>query len=437
MEPTIDVEVVDQTGGARRRKQARENAFANRRAARTCFVPWQAAHAMYAPWRQCLARRATVGQHGLQLCCLWICLWGPVVAEKQRKTTELGSAVGTFRGHSRSYDQARWWHCSDQLRRAGHKQPGEAIEEQVCQQKVEVLLASEPAAAIWLLCAGLGLRARVVGGARVRCRRFSPGCGVNRRRRGAGLLSVRGPFCTMTVREAQGSGAQAACRGRALVVDRQVTCVRNMFREGALRVADCGTRLGQWRGKCLQVAVLACMRGQRRRAAEAVFRARCGNNDASGLLGTLREGRNFKVVEEVLVRERCYVWVCGGVSLEAVRAGQLHGCWQLGSVSGECLGGLLWLRSGHVVRLAGVGECALLGPGGLRTPGVAPWLQGCAGAPKRRGAVEKRDKHAVSLPSVPEKKKLRLGEAPAVACTHPGRQLNQRCLVLIQQSRLL
>ena len=51
---------------------------------------------------------------------------------------------------------------------------------------------SDPLVARWYACMFSGMCARVVGGARVRCVRPSPGAGVNRRSRVSATMSLRG-----------------------------------------------------------------------------------------------------------------------------------------------------------------------------------------------------------------------------------------------------
>ena len=52
---------------------------------------------------------------------------------------------------------------------------------------------------------------------------------------------------------------------------------------------DCGSRIGRWRGKCLQAAIVGTCYGALRHRAKRFFLKKCGNNDRSGLGGTLPE----------------------------------------------------------------------------------------------------------------------------------------------------
>ena len=77
---------------------------------------------------------------------------------------------------------------------------------------------------------------------------------------------------------------------------------------------DCGSRIGRWRGKCLQAAIVGICCGALRHRAKRFFLKKCGNNDRSGLGGTLPEAWNFLAVLDFLGAEEKFVWVvrCDG-----------------------------------------------------------------------------------------------------------------------------
>ena len=66
-------------------------------------------------------------------------------------------------------------------------------------------------------------------------------------------------------------------------------------------------RFSGLRGKCLQAAVVASLHGKVRERVLRRLIQTCANNDGSGIVGTLREARNFEVVERVLVEEGLFL----------------------------------------------------------------------------------------------------------------------------------
>ena len=124
--------------------------------------------------------------------------------------------------------------------------------------------------AAWLACSLVGLTARVVGGRRVCAARHGVGRGVgkNRRRRGTAFMSVRGTLWAKTPElECVGASMESVSGAGSVdtvgVMQLQQACgARQDLSDGAMLV-DCGSRLGPWRGKCLQAAVLSLCRGGR------------------------------------------------------------------------------------------------------------------------------------------------------------------------------
>ena len=134
-------------------------------------------------------------------------------------------------------------------------------------------------------------------------------------------------------------------------------------------VVDCGDRVGAWRCKCFQAAVLGCCRGFVRRRLKKLFVRLCANDRGSGLGATVVEACNFKAVVEALAREQKFVWVVEAECYDAPAAGK----WRLGLPGARCLGTLLWLRSERrVVKLMGAGALAAVRGAPLCRAGSAP-----------------------------------------------------------------
>ena len=145
-------------------------------------------------------------------------------------------------------------------------------------------------------------------------------------------------------------------------------------------MVDCGDRVGAWRCKCFQAAVLGCCRGFVRRRLKKLFVRLCANDRGSGFGATVVEACNFKAVVEALAQEQKFLWVVEAECYDAPAAGK----WRLGLPGARCLGTLLWLRSErHVVKLVGAGALAAVRGAPLCRAGSAPWLLSVAGAPKR------------------------------------------------------
>jgi hypothetical protein len=238
----------------------------------------------------------------------------------------------------------------------------------------EVVGGTDECVSRWYLCRYSGLQARWAGRSRVKASRVSPGAGVCRKRRAAHAVPVRAAEAEQGLGE-QSSELRAQRRSRTL--DRQ-PCIR----DGDARWVDSGNRLGRYRNKCLQRAVLDSVPSMVRTRLRSIFVHRCGNDEPCGLSGGAREARNFDVVAGALDREGLYMWV-----LSSRRRFK----WTLGSVRGRCCGVLEWSGDlGHVRRLVGdsANVLAKLTPLGL--PERAPWLFRAAGAPKK---ASKRGQH--------------------------------------------
>ena len=172
--------------------------------------------------------------------------------------------------------------------------------------------------AAWLACSLVGLTARVVGGRRVCAARHGVGRGVgkNRRRRGTAFMSVRGTLWAKTlelecVRPSTESVSGAGSVDTVGVMQLQQACgARQDLSDGAMLV-DCGSRLGPWRGKCLQAAVLSLCRGGTWGRMRAHLLRCCRNHDGAGLYGTERKAGNLRRVHEALETESVHVLVAG------------------------------------------------------------------------------------------------------------------------------
>ena len=261
-------------------------------------------------------------------------------------------------------------------------------------------------------------------------RRWSPGCGVNRRCRVAKSLSVHASpsdayALALFLQERDTSGArEVSRRGRlgdlllrtlSLVAfcSEDVRVVSELQEsEGSLPISWCeevsegsklvvgrdcfrvsGARLrfSGFRGKCLQAAVVASLRGKVRERVLRRFKKTCANNDGSGIAGTLREARNVEEVEKVLVEEGLFLWVYEGDNAHSFDEGVVSGPWRLGDERGIAVGGLAWLRDdAHVARLFAVDGHNSNLDRRVTVTAVPPWFRYVVGAPKknksRRGA---------------------------------------------------
>ena len=94
------------------------------------------------------------------------------------------------------------------------------------------------------------------------------------------------------------------------------------------------------------------------------------------------------------------MWVYESESMEALRAGEVRGRWELG-VQGSCfVGSLVWLRAeAHVMRLRG----DLSGDWWRASSDSPPWARYLVGSPKKksnRGAHLKGKGNEVAVKSV-------------------------------------
>ena len=254
-------------------------------------------------------------------------------------------------------------------------------------------------------------------------RRWSPGCGVNRRCRASKTLSLHAaPHCACALALLlQERGAdklfKASSWGRLgdLILRTMclyvfccegVVCVANepeleeslvsswheQFQEGShavverdsLKIVCKRDRFPGFRGKCLQAAVVASLQGHVRERVLRRLQKDCANNDGSGFGGTLREGRNLRIVEKVLAEEGLFLYVYESSSASAMEGGRLRGPWRFGAERGVGVGAVAWLRDqAHVARLVSTDEKDLA-CGGLEIHGVVPpWYQYVVGAPKK------------------------------------------------------
>ena len=224
-----------------------------------------------------------------------------------------GAPRAYVRKESRQSFCARWWRfIDDYLRGACQCRCVEDLAGYVSQSNAKV--------ACWYAGMCRGLRARVAGEARVRCRRWSPGCGVNRKRRRGVSPEVQN--CTLGFR---GRSPQRDCVGAA---------VRGAIRDGSLRIVWGDSYTNVFRGKCLQACVASCLCGRRRRDAVSRLMAACRNNDYSFFAGTDREKANFENARKVLEAAWAHVWVYESASGEALRSGDVRGRWLLGRSAG-------------------------------------------------------------------------------------------------------
>ena len=150
---------------------------------------------------------------------------------EEQVPTEVGD------GCCRTTFRARWWRRVDDYCR-------QALCAVSAEELGAVVVDSDRAVSRWYGCMINGLFARRVGKTRVRARRVSPGCGVNRRRRGAATLMVRAPFAVLEpVRPSKE-------RGRACARELEAVRMTGKLRDGDVRVVMCGDRVG---GPAMQV----------------------------------------------------------------------------------------------------------------------------------------------------------------------------------------
>ena len=185
-------------------------------------------------------------------------------------------------------------------------------------QRIEELKAhveaSDRKVALWYACMCRGLRARVAGTGRVPCRRWSPGCGVNRRCRSAATLSLRAPLCSELCAQCEGAGSVSCFAHKSSRQARLRLC--DAMEIGSVEIKDLGRSFGD-KGKCLQKCVLNVLSGEQRRQVAKQLRKDCCNDDGSGFAGTLRESRNFGAVEAALIRQHVCMLVFESESADA------------------------------------------------------------------------------------------------------------------------
>ena len=166
----------------------------------------------------------------------------------------------------------------------------------------------------WILAAQISLRAREVGGVRLR----------QHRRRGRCLFSAVSASVEIDPR--------------------------------AFAVVDAGSQVGKWRSKCLQASILSlCADSSLRRVLHTRFTRQCNNHVGSGVTPAFVERRNLYAVQQALCQmgERVHVIVMSSSGLGAASSG--HAMWQLGCPNGDALGVVLWSVEGaHVLACYGM-----------------------------------------------------------------------------------
>ena len=188
------------------------------------------------------------------------------------------------------------------------------------------------------VCEFAGLNACVVGGARVRCRRSSPGVGVSRRSQVRCLVPA-----------AMQSRARCIDRGRKLARGApELSGVRAALRLRDVELLDFGSRMGTRGGKCLQNAVLGLCRGSLWEDLRCELRACCDNKFGAGC-SRKQDWRNLVSVRSALSVRRLSVVVVSSSSKVAACEGAVDVAWELGCLGGQRLGVLLWCEEeGHV-----------------------------------------------------------------------------------------
>ena len=139
---------------------------------------------------------------------------------------------------------------------------------------------------------------------------------------------------------------------------------------------DCGSRLGMWRNKCLQIAVLRMCNGSQTDDVRVRLLQACRNNRGAGLAGGIVEATNFHSVAEALRCSGKRVRVLDVQCKDDFWNGGCLGVWNMGEPSGTVLGTLVWCRSDrHVFVVKNMGtqswSDACESCGGSR---VAPWF---------------------------------------------------------------
>ena len=212
----------------------------------------------------------------------------------------------------------------------------------------------------------------------------------------------------------RGGVARARCGGAAMA-GRSIWA---RVAESATRVpvqgkglVDFGSRMGTWRRKCLQNAVLALCRGRQWARVRGRLGRWTGNGEGAGFGGTARAARNLEAVAEALRVEGLAVEVIGVASKAAFVAGEVDGCWRMGAPQGTVLGEVVWSKGeGHVYVVrrgwcdsgtapagnkageleAGVAESSVCGGFGQGGAGAVDWAWPVVGAPKRGSAAAKK-----------------------------------------------
>ena len=159
------------------------------------------------------------------------------------------------------------------------------------------------------------------------------------------------------------------------------------LRAGEVRVVSHGSRLGLFRQKCLQACVAGLIERKRHLSSRSVA---CWNDDRSGCCGTLRERRNFSVVQSALRLHGLFVWVYESASREALVRGELRGRWALGAAGGASAGAVVWMkREQHLVELVALEGADLDVQSWTVSGECAPWFRYVIGAPKKGVAKPK------------------------------------------------
>ena len=166
------------------------------------------------------------------------------------------------------------------------------------------------------VCELAGIRCRRAGSRRLTFVRKSPGVGVNRRSHTRRKVS----------KSRRGREVNCARNGRGFVA------VRASIRMGEARVLDSGERLGKWKGKCLQRALVKLCRGDLRARMAERLKSECANDFGSGCLSRPAK-RNLMCSRKALLAENLSVVVLSSPALADASQGVIDGAWDLGSVS--------------------------------------------------------------------------------------------------------
>ena len=245
-------------------RKLQEREFARRRCARGREIA-ATAQAAQKTFVDAVRQRPTSDAGVFVQCCALLCFLFPSSQKKEQQAIESSIALVNYVASIRSASRMSEAHLMQGSARRNaqwHRRVMKATRDVFARNcanawvGLDEVYAQDNLVGRWLFCRLSGREARRMGTCRLRCARRAPGVGRNRASWVRARRMMRCHSAARMLRE-----QEAKCPGgNGPVLTAEVLIALQSF--GQVAVQDFGGRLGSWRHKCLQNAVLGLCRGR-------------------------------------------------------------------------------------------------------------------------------------------------------------------------------